>query len=284
LNVKYLNISLFYELNNEVHGDDQLNIFQVGEYVVATVTDGVSECSFGRVASIITTVAFEEFFRKRVNEIGDLEDTIVEGIKFAGQELVNAKKALLSKEYSVEVFIDYLKRSMDKLMKFESTAKDLIDRKINQIKRGLSEVLSRGEEFTFETVFAAAVFHKYKVYTAAVGDVEMYLFRNGKLIPHFVSPKSSLIDSYLSADKGIVGTVDVACRRLERGDVFILATDGAFISYSPPGGVPYAPFIRTLTESIKNGKDPAQRWLSKLKSMLNGELSDDLSLIIAVIE
>jgi len=279
-----LKVNLFYVLNNEAHGDDQLSVFQVDGYVVATVADGVTECEFGRVASVLATEAFEEFFTSRVNEIGDLEETVVKGIEFAEQKLVNVKRALLNREYSVKDFKGHLKRAWEKLVKFESTPNDLVNRRLDQIEKRLSEVLDRGEKFTFETVFGVAIFHEYKVYTAAVGDVEMYLFRKGKLIQHFVPPKSSIIDSYLSADKGVVGFIDVACRGLKRGDVFILATDGALINYTRPGGVPYALFINTLTESLSNGKNPAHQWLTKLKSMLNGELLDDLSLIIAVIE
>jgi serine/threonine protein phosphatase PrpC len=50
-----------------MHGDDQINIFKVKEYYVFTVADGVSECQFGRIASIMACSAFEKFFKEEVS-------------------------------------------------------------------------------------------------------------------------------------------------------------------------------------------------------------------------
>jgi serine/threonine protein phosphatase PrpC len=65
-----MNTRFYYALYNEAHGDDQVNIFQAGDYHVFTVADGVSECELGRVASVLACAAFEECFMERVVEQG----------------------------------------------------------------------------------------------------------------------------------------------------------------------------------------------------------------------
>jgi len=280
-------LKLYSALSNEAHGDDQIVVFQAEDFYIAMVADGVTECEFGRVASVLTLSVLEEFFKSWIasKSIADVEEAILNGINLAAKRLAEAKKILLElRESGAEAVAKDVKSFVEKWRNLESTPSELIDKRVSEIRSRLLDAVNRGEEVSFETTLGIAIFHRYKVCTAALGDVEMYLLRRGKLFPHYVSPKASLIDSYLSSDKGVVGSVDLMCRRLEKGDTFIVATDGALLSYAPPGRAPYALFLNTVLKSFRNGEDPAQQWSSKLRSVMGEKLLDDFSLVIAVVE
>lgn len=283
-----MNTRFYYALYNEAHGDDQVNIFQAGDYYVFTVADGVSECELGRVASVLACAAFEECFMERVVGQGgvDLEEVVADGVRRAGERLVNVKQILSASqdEGSVDLVIGFVKQFIESRTWLEQTPAELISKRVDGLRERLLSTRKSGEGFTFETTLGVAVFHNYRVYTAALGDVEMYLLRRNKLFPHYVTPRGGFIDSYLSSDRGVVGAVDIAVRRLERGDVFILASDGAYLSYAPPGKYPYTLFVNQLLKSIERGEDPAQQWLARLRKEFGDGLPDDFSLVIVKVE
>lgn len=281
-------LKYYHILYNEPHGDDQINVFQVGDYHVFMVADGVSDCEVGRIASVMACSIFEEYFREKISkqEKLDLEEVIAEGFQRIGEKLMSIKASICDSlnENVIEDVINSTKLFIYEKKWLEETPEDLIKEKINDIRERLITFRNRKECFSSDTTLGVAIITNHKVYTAALGDVEMYVFRKNKLLPHYVLPKGGFIESYLTTNKGIVGTIDFAMRRLEKGDIFILCSDGANLSYAPHGGYPYALFVNQLMKSLEKGENIALQWFTRLSKEYNGKLPDDVSLIIVEVE
>jgi serine/threonine protein phosphatase PrpC len=272
-------LKYYHILYNETHGDDQINIFQVGNYHVFMVADGVSDCEIGRMASVIACSIFEEYIKEKIGkqEKLNLEETILEGFHRIGEKLMSIKTSICDplNEHAIEDVINSIKLFIYEKKWLEETPRDLIEEKIKEIRERLITFRNQGKSFSSDTVLGVAIITNHKVYTAALGDVEMYIFRKNKLLPHYVLPKGGFIEDYLNTNKGIVGTIDFAMRRLEKGDIFILCSDGANLSYAPYGGYPYALFVNQLIKSLEKGENIALEWFKRLSKEYDGKLPDD---------
>jgi serine/threonine protein phosphatase PrpC len=271
-----------------MHGDDQINIFKVKEYYVFTVADGVSECQFGRIASVMACSAFEKFFKEEVSISNqpNLELVITECFNKIGKTLVGVKHDLgeALDERNIDSLIGYIKDFLSEKRYLEETPENVISDKISELKEKLRNFIKSDKDFSFETTLGVAVVTDYKLYTAVLGDTEIYVFRKNKLSPHYVLPKSETLETYLSSEKGVVGPMDFAMRKLEKDDIVIICSDGANLSYAPSSGYPYALFINTLIKSLKNKENPAYQWFNRLNKECEGKLPDDFSLIIVEVQ
>jgi serine/threonine protein phosphatase PrpC len=231
---------------------------------------------------------FEEYFREKIGKCEklELEETIVEGFQRIGEKFKSTKACLCdsSNERAIEDVINSIKLFFNRKRELEKTPENIIKEKISDIRERLAAFRICKEDFSSDTTLGVAVITNYKVYTAALGDVEMYVFRKNQLLPHYVLPKGGPLETYLSTSKGIVGTIDFAMRKLEKGDVFIICSDGANLSYAPHGGYHYTLFVNQLVRCLEKGEDAALQWFNRLNKEYEGKFHDDFSLIIVEVE
>jgi len=80
-----------WDFDSTVHGDDQVSVFKLNNYLFIILCDGVTTCTSGRLASVLIPYYVRQHLEEEIKEKGNtkmsIEDLLLESTKWASEKL-----------------------------------------------------------------------------------------------------------------------------------------------------------------------------------------------------
>ncbi|MCB0539245.1 MAG: hypothetical protein KDE33_17145 [Bacteroidetes bacterium] len=259
--------------DNNKHFDDYLLIEQIQDCVLAIVSDGVSSCTSGFVASCLGSHYVAQYLEKKITEA-------LEGIDYHHllyRAFRNTNRYLAKFAKLLETDFD---KAIERLEVFDINPKEL-----EELQQAIKNDLENGEPLVFKATFNVNLFvpglkHTYIVYTLCGGDSPSF-FVDHLHNEEKTSIRPLYINGVISSFFNNIGnhtTPHIGSAVFTKGQKLLICSDGVNLFYEDTplkrrkGGV-------TLLEYLRNDTDSFCYKFHELRESQNA-IMDDYSCIL----